>query len=164
VIKLIVAATMALAASACNRVDYTPYRDRIKAQLRDPSSAEFQKETIRTLWSKEGGRLKLYCAMVNSNNAFGGKSGFVPAQVIIYSKQSVPDDITAEVYKAGSIQILSVESISNYLNCVRPDTERHGDEMFKAYVMTGPWDDNTGPAQADKLTPIISSDKAPEER
>src|SRR3546814_13851935 len=65
-----------LALSACGGPSYGAYRDAVKEELRDPDSAIFKDEQVRTLWSNDGPRLTVSFAKVTANNIMGGKTGF----------------------------------------------------------------------------------------
>src|SRR3546814_3517556 len=79
-----------LALSACGGPSYGAYRDAVKEELRDPDSAIFKDEQVRTLWSNDGSRLTVYCAKVNANNIMGGKTGFKPLTLIIDAVHKKP--------------------------------------------------------------------------
>src|SRR3546814_15423921 len=72
-----------LALSACGGPSYGAYRDAVKEELRDPDSAIFKDEQVRTLWSNDGSRLTVYCAKVNANHILGGKTVFKTLTLII---------------------------------------------------------------------------------
>src|SRR3546814_19471709 len=79
--------------------------------LRDPDSAIFKDEQVRTLWSNDGSRLTVYCAKVNANNIMGGKTGFKPLTLIIDAVHKKPGttDLTQKVWAKG--QILDRKSV-----------------------------------------------------
>jgi len=146
--------------------DVDPYRQAIKDRLRDPASAEFKDESIRTLWTVEGSRKKIYCAMVNSNNAFGGKAGFGPAQVVISANDATPHEfMTVEaLYPPGKTFIDNAISPNHYLNCQRADTQRTEENIFSTYPSLGRQWDESFRVEIDKQYPVLSMDVAPEER
>lgn len=142
---------------ACRRSsDFTGYRDAVRKRLRDPASAEFRNERIRTLWTNEGKRLTLYCAEVNANNVLGGKTGFTPVEHVISSKHIKSD----MVYKPGATYLSKWDSASFYMNCTRSDSQRSEESIGKPYATFG--DFNQAVLDAD--FPAISNDQAPEFR
>lgn len=132
-------------------------------QLRDPESASFKDEKIRTLWSKDGSRHVIYCAMVNGNNAFGGKTGHKPVTVTIAAIHRFPKtaDFTKQYWQKGRTTFHDEMNPDYYLDCQRPDTERKDGGIFGGYVTLGrSWDDAFR-AEVDSKVPVISMDEAP---
>src|SRR3546814_5205253 len=86
-----------LALSACGGPSYGAYRDAVKEELRDPDSAIFKDEQVRTLWSNDGSRLTVYCAKVNANNIMGGKTGFKPLTLILDAVHKRSEEHTSEL-------------------------------------------------------------------
>src|SRR3546814_17915593 len=115
-----------LALSACGGPSYGAYRDAVKEELRDPDSAIFKDEQVRTLWSNDGSRLTVYCAKVNANNIMGGKTGFKPLTLIIDAVHKKPGttDLTQKVWAKVPIFINDTINTTLYLECMRPYTAR----------------------------------------
>ena len=133
-------------------------RKTIKDSLRDPESAQFRNERIRTLWSKNGSRLTVYCSEVNANNAFGGKSGYEPARVVL-SANGRPGDIN-DVPQLSKYEVLNRVSTTYFDRCVRADVQRRDQDMFMNYLDMGELD-----VDGDfKAFPVQSLDPAPELR
>lgn len=141
--------------------NYDIYREAVRAKMRDPASASFRNERLRTLWSNEGSRLKLYCADLNGNNAFGGKTGFGPALYVISARASGKGD--TGWWKAGSVDIQSTSNSDYYMRCERPDTQRTDKDFFAGYAQIGEFDEYQK-AELDKAEPAISNLVAPEDR
>lgn len=163
----IAALLLLLVLAGCKaKPDFDPYRTTIRDRLRDPASAEFKDEAIRTLWSKDGSRYKLYCAMVNANNAFGGKSGFRPATVVIsvINKRPDPYGMVKSVYVPGKAFLDDAVSPDFYLNCQRSDTERKPGSLFMTWPTFGRTWNNSYRAEVDRDMPILSNEVAPEQR
>lgn len=143
---------------SCGQPDYNEHRDSVRSQLRDPNSAEFRDERIRVLWTEEGTRVHVYCAEVNSNNAYGGKVGFTPVRKIIsvqtrHRDRYLPPDGTTYIEEKGV-------GANHYLDCIRPDTQRNDAALFKGILQFGPFD-AAAQAEADKIEPVLSNDDAP---
>jgi len=143
--------------SCTSQPDYERFREKVRTDLRDPSSAEFRNEKVRTLWTAGGRRIRLYCAEVNANNAFGGKTGFKPVRYIISAKN-------ARIYEFAltSDPLWVDDAIGSgfYLDCVRNDTQRADDDFGKAHFEPDGFDQS----EADRAEPVISNEVAPEER
>jgi hypothetical protein len=124
--------------------------------MRDPASAEFRNENIRTLWTAGGKRVRLYCAEVNGANAYGGKTGFLPLRYIISTKNTKG----SYDFALSSDPLWIEEEMTNdhYLDCVRSDTQRDDSQFEQAFI--GDFDRN----MVDKEEPVLSQDVAPEER
>jgi hypothetical protein len=124
--------------------------------MRDPASAEFRNENIRTLWTAGGKRVRLYCAEVNGANAYGGKTGFLPLRYIISTKNTKG----SYDFALSSDPLWIEEEMTNdhYLDCVRSDTQRGDSQFEQAFI--GDFDRN----MVDKEEPVLSQDVAPEER
>lgn len=164
-IKRILLAALLLSMVSCSfGNDYEQYREIIRKRLRDPESATFQNESIRTLWSKEGSRKMIYCAMVNSNNAYGGKTGFGPAQVMIAVKDANPKRMfpVSTLYPPGKSFMDPAMHPDHYLDCVRDDTQRRDEDIFSTYPTYGRTWDNAFKAEIDKQYPVLSNDSAPQ--
>lgn len=139
-------------AACTQQPDYSDYRNAVKGELRDPASAEFRNEQVRTLWTAGGRRKTLYCAEVNANNAFGGKTGFRPVRITISTRG-------LEGHNAGEVWIDREMNPGFYLDCVRADTQR-GDENFgKAFLSA-----SFNQAEIDAAEPVLSDEVAPEKR
>ena len=136
--------------------EFEPIKDAIKHQLRDPDSAQFRNERIRVLWSTGGKRITVYCADINSNNGFGGKTGF---QSSIYYISTGGLGSLAQFYKPGAFWIYTEFNANYYLECVRPDTQRRNEDMGKAIPMPTEF----APEEIDRENPIISMATAPEQ-
>lgn len=151
--RAIVAAALLTALPACNsQPDFTTYREAIKAKLRDPNSAEFRNEKIRLLWTDKGRRLKIYCAEVNADNFFGGKSGYQPVQVVIEQV-----GLTDDLWSPGRTIIDEKVNTDYYLNCVRADTQRSDENFGRITLMFG-----EDPADlANQVEPVLSMKEAP---
>lgn len=154
-IRRIIAALGATVVSACSQEpDFTQYREAVKNELRDPASAEFRNEQIRTLWTSGGRRITLYCAEVNANNAYGGKAGFKPVRIHI-SSRGLPTHLEPPL---GDVWLESDMTPGHYLDCVRPDTQRNDDNFGKAFVSLGEFNQ----AEVDAAEPVLSDDVAPD--
>lgn len=148
-----------LVASCSQTNDFGPSREAVKQQLRDPASAEFRNESIRTLWTKGGQRLTIYCGEVNATNAFGGKTGFKPVGHIIDHKNLSPN--VRKLWEIGEVQIhTGGPSPNHYLNCIRQDTERNDADFGKAIAWFGEFDESDH-AEVDRMEPVISNRTAP---
>src|SRR3546814_20274388 len=64
-----------LALSACGGPRYGAYRDPVQEELRDPDSAIFKDEQVRTPWSNDSSRLTLYCGNAHANNIMHWHTG-----------------------------------------------------------------------------------------
>lgn len=137
--------------------DFQPYRKKVAQELRDPDSAIFRSEKVRTLWTKGGKRMTIYCAEVNSNNAFGGKTGFMPVRYFIDERGMGNGSLGS---LKGEVFIQTGMSSNLYLDCVREDTERNHEAFGKAFVDL----DGFNKAVADRAEPVLSEDLAPELR
>lgn len=71
-LKPILTFLLCIGFSGCGSGEIEKGKDAIKHQLRDPSSAEFRNVFI----SVKADGVQAACGEVNSNNAFGGKTGF----------------------------------------------------------------------------------------
>ena len=160
---LLLAAVATLGTFGCkpNSSEFESYRSAIAHDMLDPSSAQFRNEKIRTLWTEEGSRLKLYCAEVNGMNSFGGKTGFIRAVFVIESKSVVGENLN--IFKNGYFSVNSSESPDEYMNCKRPDTQRKNRSLLGVTPWFGPFDAN-GRHEIDKANPVISTLPAPEDR
>lgn len=150
------------ALSACSP-SYEAHRETIKERLTDPASAEFKNEKLRTLWSKEGSRLSVYCAEVNANNQMGGKTGFKPVTLVLAQndRDAIPMTYGNGKPKAGSIYFHDGINPDYYMQCVREDTERAENKIHRAYISMGrPWSD-AYQAEIDRQEPVLSQDSAP---
>jgi hypothetical protein len=153
-----------LALTGCSGPSYGSYRDAVKEELRDPDSAIFKDEQVRTLWSKDGSRMTVYCAMVNANNIMGGKTGFKPVTLIIDAVHKKPGttDLAKKVWAKGQIFINDEINPNFYLECMRPDTERANGKLFLVYPTMGrSWNDGFR-AEIDQEVPVLSNATAPE--
>jgi len=135
--------------------DYGPYREAIKARLRDPDSAQFRNEQVRTLWTASGKRRTIYCAELNANNAFGGKTGYKGAQYFIRD-----ENMGGLSNEPGTVFLYDEPSPNFYMDCVRPDTQRD-EELGKARISLGPFG-AAEQAELDRVEPPLSNEKAPD--
>lgn len=135
-------------------------RAAIAETTRNPDTAKFKNERIRLLWTKGGERLKVYCADVNAENAFGGWSGYKPATFIFSAKITQP--IVKDIFTPGKVWINEKMSDSYYMRCVREDTERTHDTIGAIFLMDL-WQEDRS-AEIDREIPPISRDLAPELR
>jgi hypothetical protein len=148
--------------SSCTDADFSESQASVAAQLRDPDSAEFRNERVRVLWSTDGTRLKIYCAEVNANNAFGGKTGFKPvSRVLSYTKNGQPiDGSSAQVGQA----FVETGPTANFeLRCNRRDTQR---EDGTVATLVGAFGGSSPEAieKEMKAIPVMSNELAPELR
>lgn len=152
--------TMALLVCAgCSQSpDFGDARESVKLKLRDPSSAEFRNEQVRTLWSANGDRLTVYCAEVNARNAFGGQAGFQPVEYVIAVTSISPRPGDP---KPGDVWLNAPGSPSYYLNCQRPDTERENGTLFLStpHLFESP---EAMRRELDRTVPVISTAAAPD--
>lgn len=149
----VVVASLAGLAACSTQPDYTPYRESVKAKLRDPDSAQFRNENLRVLWSDKGKRLRLYCAEVNSNNGFGGKSGYQPVEVVI-------DHVGFNdfgVWRNGNVILNERLNSDHYLNCIRPDTQRKDSTFGFVTAQLG----RDAAQLGNEVEPVISMKEAP---
>lgn len=145
-----------------NQADIEAAREHVKAEMRDPASAEFKEERVRTLWSKDGTRVRVYCADVNGANAYGGKTGYQP--VIHVLDTNVEDDGNGLIYPQGETYFYRRGMTENYyLMCVRDDTERPNDGIDVA-IAFGQESEDAIMAHANELVPVMSNEVAPELR
>ncbi len=160
----IVGVIAALVVAGCSQgEDLEKHRKVVLERLLDPASAEFKNEKIRTIWSADGSRKKVYCAELNANNDFGGKTGFKTARVIVEAVNTTPDpDGTVKlVWGPGKSFIDDDMNPDIYLDCYRADTQRKNNDVFIAIPTMGqPWDENLR-AEIDRAFPVISMDEAP---
>jgi len=150
--------------SACQGPDYDRHRETVKDRLRDPDSASFRSEKVRTLWSKDGSRLTVYCAEVNANNLIGGKTGYKPLTLVVEAVNRAPNpaNTVKNVWFKGRIFLNEEINPNYYLDCIRPDSERANGKLFVAYATMGrPWSEEYQ-AEIDQEVPAISTDSAPE--
>lgn len=128
----------------------------VKQSLRDPDSAQFRNEKIRVVWSQNGDRWKVYCAEVNANNAFGGKTGFSPLYVTLDARSP-----SGGKYLPSKGDVIENDHNPNtYLNCERPDTERKDGELFLARVnLYESYEEMR--SDVDQSSPVISTNSAP---
>lgn len=144
----------------CSQTDnLEPSREAVREELRDPASAKFRNEAIRTLWTKGGQRLTIYCGEVNASNAFSGKTGFKPVMHVLGQRNLKPH--LAPIWRAGTVYIYeNGPSGDYYLNCMRSDTERNDEHFGK--VGFGAFD-ATVQAEIDRAEPVLSKKDAPRE-
>jgi hypothetical protein len=146
--------------SGCADTEMAKGRGNVKAQLRDPDSAQFRNEKIRVLWSKEGSRLKLYCAEVNARNAFGGMTGYSDAEHVI--EASLKDETSESIWKTGSTFVSRGITANHEWYCDRPDTERDGKSFGN---LIAAYDSSPAGIKAEMdVIPILSDEIAPELR
>jgi hypothetical protein len=86
--KIILAITMACAMNV-----YADYEDDVKAELKDPDSAQF-----KDVAGHEVEGAFIVCGRVNSKNGFGGYTGFkefitVPGLTIIRGMEGITDEV-----------------------------------------------------------------------
>lgn len=146
-----------LACAGCTDQDLERAREAVRLRLRDPASAVFKDEKIRTIWSANGDRLKLYCAEVNARNGFGGLVGFKPVEFVIDVTSTSP---TPGVAKRGDVWFNEPDSPSYYLHCQRADTERANGTVFLSTpnLFASPGDMRH---ELDRDVPILSLASAP---
>lgn len=138
--------------------EFENFRNTVRNELRDPHSAEFRNETVRTLWTRGGKRLTVYCGEVNSANELGGKTGFIPVQHVVSNENL--DPYVAAIWKPGTVYIHEDGPSPNYyLNCQRADTER--DEEFGKPIVFHDATSTAGRAEMDRLWPVLSKETAP---
>jgi len=87
-------------------------------------------------------------------------SGFQPAEYI-FAVKAVNED--AGVFKPKVSWISNGMNSDYYLHCIRPDTQRKNEDMFKAFISFPPFNE-TSRAEADKAEPVLSNLLAPEIR
>ena len=127
----------------------------IKARLRDPDSAQFRSEAIRTLWSTSGKRITVFCAELNANNGFGGKTGYQGVRYYVATKGL---GYYSQFYRPGSVAEFPDFNANYYLECVRPDTQRADDLMGKSILFAG----SMTPSEVDQEYPALSNRTVPD--
>lgn len=149
-----------LAAAGCSQQDdFGPSRAAVAKELRDPASAEFRNEEVRTLWTKSGRRLTVYCGEVNAANAFGGKTGFQRVTRVIDHANLSPG--VKPLWEVGEIYFDHDNlSPTTYLNCIRADTER-GDANFGKAVSAFDESGKADKAEIDRMEPVLSNRAVP---
>lgn len=153
--SLLLLFVISVVAGCSSEPDYASYREAIKARLRDPDSAQFRNEQVRTLWTASGKRRTIYCAEVNSNNAFGGKTGYIGAQYFIRD-----ENMGGLSNEPGTVFLYEEPSPNFYMDCIRRDRQRD-EELGKARISLGPFG-AAEQAEQDRLEPPLSNERAPE--
>ena len=133
-------------------------RDAALANLRDPASAEFRNERIRTLWSDQGDRKVIYCAEINANNALGGKTGFMPYS---YQLETLKNGAAVEDWFNGEATFPTKGSTNWYADCIREDTQRDGDGFLARFPEFQDSPDGAK-AEVDQHLHVISMKPAPD--
>lgn len=155
-------AGMLALASACEAVsndEAAPFRAVVQEQLRNPSSAEFRNETVRTIWTKQGDRRKVYCAEVNAENAFGGMTGFRPMRYVIEASQPPRDFYLDET---GRVDTYNYKTAQYILDCERADTERSHKDFWTAFMNLSKTEEEAR-MNAQQIA-VLSQESAPELR
>ena len=133
-------------------------RDVALTRMRDPASAEFRNERIRTLWSDQGDRKVVYCAEINGNNAFGGKTGFQPFS---YQFEALEKGVRVKDWYDGQAVFAEPSSTNWYAECVRDDTQRTSAD-FRGRFPEFENDADDAKAYVDSHLPVISLNPAPD--
>ena len=155
---------LGLLASACGRSEqeaaeqFRAARAVMTKNLVDPASAQFRDERVRTLWSRTGSRLRVYCAEVRVKDVSGEYGEFEAAEAILAASLTHPQMMG--YHKAGAV-FLPANAQKFYLDCERPDTARTDAGLEAAFP---PGDRELSAerrAAVDRAYPVLSNDPAP---
>lgn len=119
--KYILLGLMVLGLSGCYGATIDYAHDAIKQDLKDPNSAQFEKDTVITYRFKDNDEATIVCGFVNAKNSFGGYVGNKLYVTLAATKDSRPI-----ITKIMDDEIYAItKSIAE---------EKDGNEISRAYM------------------------------